>query len=143
MESFQQPKAQELEHELANIVFGNEPLKALENTQSPQFASVDRRQFELFHMRLIILVEERLNAQFGGCLGLFIEILKIEPKTIAIEYLRSPEFRQVREEFTAEDGFSDKRFEIGFLSFVLRSYAENPSFIGEFEKIFLLELKHH
>jgi hypothetical protein len=130
----------ELERKLADLIFGNDPLRSLESQTDEAFRVVDRKQFALFCARLVARVSERLSDQFGGCLGLIEERYALSPALIAKEFIASTEYRAVREDVTQANETSPVRFEIAFLHFVLRTKVDDPSFISEFGRLFLVEL---
>lgn len=130
----------DIESKLADLLFGPNPLNQLKQVEHPYFQSIDEKQFRLFHTRLLKRLEDRLSQQFGACMALLEEALGLTPAQIASEFVTAPEYRQVREDLDNLDQASPCRFEIAFLSFVLRSKVSHTSTINEFSEIFLREL---
>lgn len=130
----------ELEQKLADILFGENPLARLEAESGEAFLKTSRKQFGLFHTLIIKRVEERLSQQFGACMALLQERQSLDPILFAREFIKSPEYRQVREDLTAQTDLSPCRFEMAFLQFVLRAHEKSPTFLEEFGEIYLHEL---
>jgi len=116
------------------------PSDGLERSLEKSFLSTDRKQFALFHARLIHRLEDRLSQQFGACLALLEESLGLKPLPIAKDFAASPEYRLVREDLTDTLQTSTARFEIAFLHYILRIQEDKPLFVEEFSQIFLHEL---
>jgi len=129
-----------IEQRLADMIFSLDPDSQLENSSEKSFLSTDRKQFALFHMRLLHRLEDRLSQQFGACLALLEKSLGLKSLQIAKGLAASPEYRLVREDLTDTLQTSSSRFEIAFLNYILRTQEDQPLFVEEFSQIFLHEL---
>jgi len=105
-----------------------------------EFEKTDAGQVLRFHARMLKRVEERISAQFGGSLALIEERTGQTAKAFTESFACSAEYRLVREDLNDQAADSESRFEIGFLNFVLRSFAKDAAFIEEFGEIYLAEL---
>lgn len=125
------------EQRLADLIYSRNPTAGLIGAE---FENTDAGQVLRFHARMVKRVEERISTQFGGSLALLEERTGQTAKAFAEDFACSPEYRLVREDLNEQAADSESRLEIGFLNFVLRSFAKDAAFLEEFGEIYLAEL---
>ncbi len=133
-------QAANLERSIGNLVFNVDSLLQ-DYVFLNEHPELDRKQLQLFKVRMQKNLEARLEGQFGGCLGLIEEKLCLKPNEISLAFLASKYFLHYREDLSSTLKDTEQTFEHCFLLFLEELVQENQKIVSELESIYMLELK--